>query len=141
MKSCCRLLILGMTLALALVGLLMLPSCKHVIGADQVADCGWDGVAKAWLDKNRNGKWEPNEPPLAGVTFFIDDTLNHYTNVGKEAVSDRTGRADVNVWLPGCPAVEFEIYATPPAGYRLTTPARMRALGKKLFEFGFVDER
>src|ERR1041384_427924 len=142
MKRGCRFVLLGVTLSLPLAGLLMLASCRVLGGETEVAaDCGWDAVAKAWLDKNRNGKWDPNEPPLAGGRFFVDDTLNHYTNVGKGAVTNQDGQTSVRVWLPGCPAVEFEIYATPPAGYRLTSPARMPAHGKTLFEFGFVEER
>jgi hypothetical protein len=145
MKPNRRLFLRRLTLALpavALAGFLSLTSCKYLRSETEVtADCGWDAVAKAWLDKNQNGKWDPTEPPLGGVRFFVDDTLNHFTKVGRQAVSNHAGQADVSVWLPGCPSVEFEVYAKPPEGYLPTTPPRIEAKGRELFEFGFAYER
>ena len=123
---------------LALLLLLCAPvlSCRG--GSHVVADCAWNGESVAWLDKNRNGVRDEGEPPLAGVRFLIDDTLNRHTNVGQEAVSNRAGVAALSVWLPGCPKVEFEIYAEPPDGYVATTQTRVSASGVRNFTFGFV---
>lgn len=131
---------LGLLPLMPLCASLLLLSCSS--GAHGVAtDCVWDGEASAWLDKNRNGIWENDEPPLAGVRFLIDDTWNHYTSVGKEAVSDGGGKASLGVWLPGCPKIEFEIYAQPPDGYLATTQARVQAHGTNSFAFGFVTDK
>jgi hypothetical protein len=104
------------------------------------ADCFFAGTARAWIDENENGIWDPDELPLPGVRFFVDDIKNELTNVGDAASSNEDGEAVVYVWLPGCPRVRFEIYATPPPGYRLTTqpriPARQDDDGP--FPFGFA---
>jgi hypothetical protein len=104
------------------------------------ADCFFAGTVKAWVDNNEDGMWDPDEPPLSGVQFFIDDVRNHNTNVGDGAISNETGETLVYVWLPGCPKVRFEIYAEPPAGYRPTTQPRIpaRENDKGPFLFGFV---
>lgn len=104
------------------------------------ADCFFAGTVKAWVDKNENEMWDPDESPLSGVKFFIDDVRNHNTNVGDEAISNEAGEALVYVWLPGCPRVRFEIYAKPPSNYRPTTQPRIPAHenDEGPFLFGFV---
>jgi hypothetical protein len=103
------------------------------------ADCIFAGTAKAWVDRDKDGVWDPDEPPLSGVRFFIDDVKNKITNVGDESVSDEAGEASVYVWLPGCPSVRFEIYPEVPSGYILTTAPRLpaREADKGPFSFGF----
>lgn len=104
---------------------------------DIMADCAWNGKAKAWVDLNRDGKLDPGEPPLAGVAFLIDDVRNGYRKVGNPAVSNDQGEADLMVWIPGCPATEFEVYAEPPVGYKISGPQRMRPAIGATSSFGF----
>ena len=134
--------IISILIALALLVLIALAVVvwrySHIDSAETAEDCGWDARAVVWLDKNGNGIWDEGEQPFQGVKIFVDDTLNHYTKVGRDSVSDFRGAASLSVWLPGCPNVEFEIYAEPPTGYRLTTPPRVPAKGKTAFEFGLL---
>jgi hypothetical protein len=106
------------------------------------ADCFFAGTAKAWVDKDRDGRWDPDEPPLSGVRFFVDDVKNDIVNVGDESVSDDTGEASIYVWLSGCPSVRFEIYPQVPSGYTLATSPRIPAREKDEgpFLFGFAPE-
>lgn len=114
------------------------------LGVPLLAGCGVDcyylGAVRAWIDTNGDGVWNPDESPLSGVRFFIDDVRHNSQNVGEEAVSDETGEATVFVFLPGCPRVRFEIYAAVPSGYRLTTEPRLRARqsDEGPFLFGFA---
>lgn len=111
-----------------------------VIGS---ADCAWGGMASAWVDMNNNGMRDPGDPPLPGVTFHVNDTLNGYSDVGfSDSSSNWKGEAGLTVWLPGCPEAEFEVYADTPAGYRALSNARQPARDRssdQVFEFGFVQ--
>ncbi|MDQ3930652.1 MAG: hypothetical protein M3328_16095 [Chloroflexota bacterium] len=103
------------------------------------ADCIWAADARAFVDENANQSWDTTEIPLAGVNFYVDDTLNNFDKVS-DGVSDKTGYAMLSVWLPGCPDVEFEVYTEVPEGYTLTTPGRIKALdlaSEEPFTFGF----
>jgi hypothetical protein len=91
-------------------------------------DCIWSRKLQAFTDGNRNKVWDRGELPLAGVAFYVDDIHNHYTDVGGEAISDNQGKAAVGVGLPGCPQVDFEVYAQPPKGYIFTTPERVHVI-------------
>ena len=110
-------------------------------------DCVWWDTAEAWIDQNENGVWDSSEQPLSEVRFHIDDVRNDHQGVGDEAISNKQGKADLRVWMAGCPTVELEVYATPPDGYRFTTPSRIAVPksatgnpGKTVFSFGFVAE-
>ena len=107
------------------------------------ADCLWVRKVQAFTDGNRNKVWDRGELPLAGAAFYVDDIYNHYTDVGGEAISDNQGKAVVAVRLPGCPRVDFEVYAQPPEGYVPTTPERVHAiLGEdEPLLFGFAPVR
>jgi hypothetical protein len=76
---------------------------------------------EAWIDQNENGKREPEEKPLRGVTFIAD------TRGRKRAVrvtSDVTGLAIITV--TGCDChYPFTVYAEVPPGYKLTTQPRL----------------
>ena len=102
------------------------------------ADCRWEARARAWVDENGDGSLDPGEPPLAGVQFAVDDTVNSYRNVDK-ATSDASGEGRLFVFVPGCPRAEFAVRADPPAGYRLTTPSPVPATGSNpTIQFGFA---
>lgn len=106
-------------------------------------DCLWSRKLQTFTDGNRNKVWDRGEPPLAGVAFYVDDIHNHYTDVGGDAISDNEGKAAVGVGLPGCPKVDFEVYAQPPEGYIFTTPQRVHViLGEdEPLLFGFAPVR
>lgn len=110
-------------------------SCEGAVAMD----CMWQQQASAWLDVNENGVQDADEQPLSGVRFFIDDVYNGFSDVGNEAFSDADGKAALEVWLPGCPRTDFEVYAQPTAAYRLTTPERLPDEAET-FAFGFVPE-
>ncbi len=50
-----------------------------------------------------------------GVQSYIDDTLNGYEKVGS-AKTEWFGEAGLDVWLPGCPGAEFEMYVVAQRG-------------------------
>jgi streptogramin lyase len=98
-------------------------------------------MAKTWIDENQNGVWDPGEKPLENVLFYIDDVRNNYQKVGGRSISNLNGEAGLYVWLPGCPDASFEIYPEVPNGYKLTTPERQSAKGKRdegPFWYGFA---
>ena len=76
---------------------------------------------EAWIDQNENGKREPEEKPLPGVTF-IADTLSRKRAV--RAISDTTGLAVIMV--RGCDCnYPFTVYPEVPPGYKLTTQRQL----------------
>jgi ligand-binding sensor domain-containing protein len=115
-------LTLALISAIIVVGLVWISSSIR-------PDCSWDAPALSWVDENGNGQWDAGELPLEGVQFHINDTRNHYQDVGGRSISDWNGRANVFVWLPGCPAAHFEVYAVPPTGYQLTTSRVIQIAG------------
>lgn len=110
-----------------------LPTPTHVAEStptfEGISDCLWSGIGFVWIDQNGDGEYQEGEQPIPDVPVLIDDTLNDYTDVGGKAKTSLGGVADLSVWLPGCPDVEFEIYIQVPDGYVLTTPARVRVDG------------
>lgn len=94
-----------------------------------IADCIWSGTAFVWIDQNGDGIFQEGEQPVPDVSVLIDDTLNGYTDVGKQAKTSLEGEAELSVWLPGCPDVEFEFYIQVPDGYVLTTAPRIKEGG------------
>lgn len=105
-------------------------------------DCLWSAQTNAWIDSNANGIQEPEEPPLPGVTFYVDDVLNGYEKVNlKPAPTNWVGETGVAVWLPGCPNARFTIYPEVPEGYQLTTtdiPKVSARADSRTFAFGFT---
>jgi hypothetical protein len=127
---------------LTFFAILLLLSCT----ACGSADCVYSDKAEAWIDANQNGVWDNEEKPLVGVQFFVDDIRNNFQDVGDEAISDENGKAQLLVWLPGCPNVKFEISAKSPEGFQATTPDRIpvskdafRNSQEDLFSFGFMS--
>jgi hypothetical protein len=103
------------------------------------SDCGWDGIGFVWIDQNGDGEYQEGEQPIPDVPVLIDDTLNGLTDVGKKATTSSKGEANLSVWLPGCPDVDFEIYIQVPDGYTLTTPPRVKVQGlTQRFSFGLT---
>ena len=115
-------------LTLALISAIMVVSLVWISSHIQ-GDCGWNAPALSWVDENGNGLWDAGELPLEGVQLHVNDTRNNYKDVGRRSVSDWNGHANVFVWLPGCPAARFEVYAIPPTGYQLTTKSVVQVAG------------
>ena len=95
-------------------------------------DCIWSGTAVAWIDENQNGQYDTNEQPLPNVVFHISD--------GENSTSNWKGEATLNVWLPGCPEANFEVFPEIPNGYSLTTTSKLPSSAREsnqVFQFGF----
>jgi hypothetical protein len=106
-----------------------------------VSDCGWSSLVIAWLDLDANGARDTGqEPPLAGVTFVLEDVYSGYGRMMASAVTDEEGRASLSVFLPGCPRTKLEVFARPPDGYRATTATRGSAPADGIFAVGFARE-
>lgn len=104
------------------------------------ATCGWRAIAYTWVDANQDSKKDPNEEPLAGVSFIITNTVNGFVRRG--GTTDSLGTHNFFVLLGGCPEASFLVSPEIPTGYRLTTPATIRSNYPKPdnepFEFGFA---
>jgi len=111
---------LGVITSVLLLLTLVLVGCPYI-----PLDCMWTGTAQAWLDVNQNGAMDEDEQPLSRIVFHIDDTRNNFQRVESRAVSDHEGKADLRVWLPGCPMVDFIVYSEAPFDYELTTAGRL----------------
>lgn len=119
-----------------------------VVMTSRSVDCIWYGTAKAWIDANENGFMDDTEIPLAGISVFVDDTQNGYFDVASPIQTDVNGNANLDVWLPGCPDVSFEVYTDVPDGYRRTTQPRLEVSKnfwgsldtETIYYFGFVSE-
>jgi hypothetical protein len=70
-----------------------LPSATPTIAETPfvLEDCVWIETGGAWIDQDGDGIRAADEPPLSGVDFCVDDTLNEFTCVGR-GVSDWHGR-------------------------------------------------
>lgn len=124
----------------ALITMALFLTTVLLVGCPGFGDCIWSGKAQVWLDENENGLVDEDEPPLPGIVLHIDDVRNNFERVETSAVSDETGMADLNVWLPGCPLVDFVVYAEAPIEYELTTAERIsvRRHGNETpFMFGY----
>jgi hypothetical protein len=101
-------------------------------------DCGINILVGAWIDQDIDGLHDlPDEPPLAGVTFVVAGAEPGYE---RNLTTKTDGKARVFMFPMACPAIQFEVYAEVPSGYRVTTPIRTVAKEFQLFEVGFVPE-
>ncbi len=101
-------------------------------------DCTWQGHPSAWIDVNRNGTRESEEPPLAGVTFTVEDIAACGHEIGERVMSGRDGTGELWVMLGGCPEIRFQVHAEAPSNYLASTPTRVEGEGS--FSFGFYRE-
>ena len=126
------------------VALIFFSMLHYILKVGGVADCGWHGSAKAWIDSNRDGLVNNDESPLGNIAIHID-----LVDVGWPAITDHYGDAQLNVSIPGCSNIVFEIYADPPEGFRLTTRPRIEidrdfwgSLGtENIYYFGFISDK
>ncbi len=139
-----RAIVLSIFGVVAFVGLLQVGALIFGDTTPKVfVECGWFGEGRAFVDENRNGTWDGNEPPLAGVRFLVKDKLKSRDSMPVESVSDGEGHASLHLWLSGCPETDIEVYSEPPAGYTPSTAERISAetvRHEQSFTFGFVPQ-
>ena len=106
-----------------------------------LCDCAWRGEAQAWVDENSDGTWDPNELPLAGVEFIVDDiNLGGRRTFGEgvgSSVSDADGSVELRVFVAGCPETKMVVYPREPDGYCLTTAFLLDGQKSGPYSFGF----
>jgi len=105
------------------------------------------GYAKAWIDENANGLWDDTESPLVGVVFELSDGQRDYLY---EPISAENGEFFLSIFPNTCESLagyELVLRATPPQGYRATTPAEITISREELLSpelddylFGFIAE-
>jgi hypothetical protein len=132
------------------IALMIFSALHYVFKAGGIIDCEWHASARTWIDLNRDGFVNNDELPLGNVKIYVDDVKNQRLNIGWPAISNKDGDVQLNVSMPGCPDVDFEVYvAETPEGYRLTTEPRLelnRGLWESLdsnlvYYFGFIPEQ
>jgi hypothetical protein len=137
----------ALVVALFLGIMILAASCTVLSRSEdtEVSDCLWKATGSAWNDDNQNGVQDDNEKPLAGIKFWVDDTLNDHQKVNNElsdtVATDTDGNVEISVWLPGCPNVRFEVYTEAPQNCRLTTQERISvnlSSQDAVYSFGFV---
>jgi streptogramin lyase len=117
---------------------LLQPQPTEVIETDQGVGY-WSGNVRAWIDENRNGIKDIDEQPLREVTVYLD--LGGGIGQTSTAVTDPQGKARLEYpWLD-IDGTDQVVYVTIPAGYELTTPARVgldHSNPDQVFDFGFA---
>jgi streptogramin lyase len=106
---------------------------------EEIADCEWQWTAQGWMDENRNGVWDEEEPPFPGVIFTVENKRGF---VGEDyQIGNGQGEAEMSAYMPGCPPVELELHAQAPANYKNTTPNDIPVSHEaepQVYEFGFA---
>lgn len=132
------------------IALMVFSALHYMLKAGGIVDCAWHGSARAWIDTNGDGFVNNGEPPLSDVEIHVDDVRNQLADVGWPAITNKNGDVQLNVPMPGCPEVAFEVYVVEtPEGYRLTTKPRVEvnrniweSLGTEIvYYFGFAPEK
>jgi N-acetylneuraminic acid mutarotase len=90
-------------------------------------------TVEAWIDRNENGRREPEEEPLEDVNFQAEWFTDFYGDnaccpESAYPVSDATGRAEFVA--KGCGSDHVLVHAETPSGYRL--------VARDEFTFGFA---
>jgi hypothetical protein len=131
------------------VAFLFFSALHYILRGTDVADCVWQGSAKAWIDSNRDGLVNSDEPPLSNVEIHIDDVQNQRINVSWPVITDHDGDVKFSVSIPGCSNPVFQIYVKIPEGYRMTTRPRIEVNPdfweiwnpESVYYFGFVSDK
>jgi len=145
-------LFLGSILMTLLAIALIVFSALHYIlrlGGIAEAGCAWHGSAKTWVDSNGDGLINKGEPPLGKVEIHIDDIQNQLVDAGWPVLTDKNGDARLTVPSLGCSDILFQVYASPPEGYRITTKPRIGVNQyfwggletENVYYFGFISDR
>lgn len=98
-----------------------------------------DVAIRTWRDDDRNGVWDESESGLAYTAVHADYVTEGFSAFSTTVGRDGLGRAEL---ISRSDDTIFEIYATVPAGYELTTPERLRLTPDEIaangVEFGFA---
>jgi len=113
----------------------------------------WEGEARAWIDENKNGKWDNSEKPLAKVNFLVDIVMESgQIGLSDSATSNQDGAAYLSdsfvttsrggQCVYGC-VKDWIVRSTVPEGLQRTTPGRIRDSdhrgGPFFFGFTYID--
>src|SRR5215211_1526242 len=90
------------------VAFLFFSAVRYILRAGNLADCTWQGSARAWIDSNADGQIDPDEPPLHNVQVYVDDIQNQFVDISWPVVTDEDGDVQFSVSLPGCSETVFE---------------------------------
>ena len=131
------------------IALMVFSALHYILKVGSVADCAWHGSARAWIDSNGDGLVNKGEPPLRDVEIHIDDVQNRLIDVGWPAATNQDGNTQLNMPMPKCSDIVFEIYARTPEGYRITTMPRIEVnwdfwgslSPQNVYYFGFVSDK
>ena len=107
------------------VAFLFFSAVHYILRAGNIADCTWQGSARAWIDSNADGRINPGEPPLRDVRVHVDQPQNQLLGIYWPAITGQDGEVQFNLSIPGCSTTLFEIYVDIPEGYRITTKPRI----------------
>ena len=121
----------------------------HILRVGGIADCVWGASARTWVDSDGDGRMDPGEMPLSNVGIHVDDIQNQLVDINWPATTDQDGDVQLVASVPGCADTIFEIYVDIPAGYSITTKARIevhpdlwRSLdSERVYYFGFKSDR
>ena len=127
------------------VAFLFFSALHYILGAGNIADCTWQGYARAWIDSNADGRMDPGEPPLSDVRVHVDHIRDQRIELSWPAVTGRDGEVQFSLSIPGCSNTVLEIYVDIPDGYRVTTLPRIEVKpdiwknlsAKPVYYFGF----
>ena len=139
----------SIVVAIFTLALLFFSALHYILRGTDLADCVWQGSAKAWIDSNGDGLVNSGEPPLSNVEIHIDDVQNQRMNVSWPLITDHDGDVQFNVTIPGCSNTIFQIYVEIPDRYRMTTKPRIEVnpdfreilSAESVYYFGFVADQ
>jgi hypothetical protein len=149
MSKLLELLLGSILITIFSIAFLLFSALQYIFRADRIADCTWQGSARAWIDVNGDGQVSPNEPPLGGVELYVEQDQFQLIDLRLPVITDTDGDVQFNVFLPGCSTTVFEIYVNIPQGYRITTRPRIEVSmdidanlsTESVYYFGFMPDR
>ena len=139
----------SLLITISTIALIFFSTLHYVLRSGGIVDCSWHGSAKAWIDSNRDGLVNGDEPPLRNVVIHVDDVENSLIDVGWPAVTDQDGDVQLHVSIPDCSKSVFQIYVDLPKGFHLTTRPRIEVdhdfwgslSAENIYYFGFISEK
>jgi hypothetical protein len=131
------------------IAFLFFSALQYIFKVGSIADCTWQGSAKAWIDSNGDGQVSADEPPLDGVEIYVEQVRYPLVDISLPVITDHNGDVEFNVSIPGCSDTLFEIYVNIPHGYHLTTRPRIEVTPnlwesprpQRVYYFGFAPDR
>jgi hypothetical protein len=101
-----------------------------------MADCVWNFTAQAWIDENKNARWDDGELPLQGVQVSFDLGPGYRPYGLHNERTDENGVAQISDF--GSCSFIWTIRAQVPEGYTPTTPTELHTRSAGTFTFGFA---